>query len=51
MITGIELIALVVFSVSIVYVRNPKVAGVLANMSSLAMTGGLIGYYIHKEKD
>jgi hypothetical protein len=49
-IAGIEIIAIVLFSASILYFRNPIVAGVIGNMSSLSMSLGYIGYSIRNER-
>ena len=46
---GIELIAIFLFTVSITYLRNPAVAGVIGNMSSLGMTLGIIFAFVKKE--
>jgi hypothetical protein len=46
---GIELVAIVIFTVSIAYFRSPVVAGVIGNMSSLGMTLGVIFAFVKKE--
>ncbi len=47
---GIELIAIVIFTVSILYVRNPVAAGLIGNISSLTMTLGIIGYAVNRDR-
>ncbi|MBZ2165308.1 hypothetical protein [Methanobacterium spitsbergense] len=47
---GIELIAIVIFTVSILYIRNPVAAGLIGNISSLTMTLGIIGYAINRDR-
>ncbi|MBZ2164565.1 hypothetical protein [Methanobacterium spitsbergense] len=42
MFVGIELIAIAIFTVSVIYFRSPVVAGVIGNLSSLGMVLGLI---------
>jgi hypothetical protein len=49
LILGIELIAIVIFTLSIVYFRNPVAAGVIGNMSSLGLTLGLTFAFVKKE--
>ena len=46
---GIELVAIVIFTLSIAYFRSPVVAGVIGNMSSLGMTLGVIFTFVTKE--
>lgn len=48
---GIELIAIAIFTASILYLRNPFAAGIIGNISSLAITLGIIGYSLNKEKN
>jgi hypothetical protein len=48
-IMGIELIAIAIFTVSILYFRNPVVAGLIGNFSCLTMTLGLLGIAINHE--
>lgn len=48
---GIEVIAIAIFTVSILYVRNPITAGIIGNVSSLTMIMGIIGYSIKKDKN
>ncbi len=50
LIMGIELIAIAIFMTSILYFRNPVVAGLIGNISSLTMTLGLLGYAINRER-
>ena len=47
---GIELIAIVIFTVSILYIRNPVAAGLIGNISSLTMTIGIIGYAVNRDR-
>ena len=47
---GIELIAIVIFTVSILYIRNPVAAGLIGNISSLTMTLGIMGYAINRDR-
>jgi hypothetical protein len=49
-IIGIELIAIIIFTISVLYLRNPVVAGLIGNFSSLTMTLGLLGIAINHEK-
>ena len=46
---GIELIAIAIFTVSVIYFRSPVVAGVIGNLSSLGMTLGVIFVFVKKE--
>ena len=46
---GIELIAIVIFTLSLAYFRSPVVAGVIGNMSSLGMTLGTIIVLVKRE--
>ena len=46
---GIELIAIAIFTVSVIYFRSPVVAGVIGNLSSLGMTLGVILVSVKKE--
>ena len=48
-IMGIELIAILIFSVSILYFRSPVIAGVIGNLSSFGMTLGLLAVFVKKE--
>jgi hypothetical protein len=48
---GIEVIAIAIFTVSILYIRNPITAGIIGNVSSLTMIMGIIGYSIKKDKN
>jgi hypothetical protein len=48
---GIELIAIAIFTASILYLRNPFAAGIIGNISSLAIILGIIGYTLNKEKN
>jgi hypothetical protein len=50
LIMGIELIAIAIFMTLILYFRNPVVAGLIGNISSLTMTLGLLGYAINRER-
>jgi hypothetical protein len=49
LIIGIELVAVAIYMVSVLYLRNTAVAGVIGNMSSLSIIFGLIGYSLNKE--
>ncbi len=49
LILGIELIAIAIFSFSILYFKSPVVAGVIGNMSSLGMTLGTIIVFVKRE--
>jgi hypothetical protein len=42
LVIGIELIAAAIFTLSIVYFKNPATAGVIGNMSSLSIFLGMI---------
>ena len=48
---GIEVIAIAIFTVSILYIRNPISAGIIGNVSSLTMIMGIIGYSIKKDRN
>ena len=48
---GIELVAIVIFTVSILYIRNPVAAGLIGNISSLTMTLGIIGYAVNRDRN
>lgn len=48
LVIGIELIAAVIFTLSIVYLKNPVTAGIIGNMSSLTIFLGLIAYSIRR---
>jgi hypothetical protein len=50
LIMGIELIAVAIFTVSILYFKNPVVAGLIGNFSFLTMGLGLLGIAINHEK-
>jgi hypothetical protein len=50
LIMGMELIAIVIFTASIVYFRNPVVAGLMGNFSFLTMGLGLVGFSVNHEK-
>ena len=47
---GVEIIAAVIFTISVLYFRSPVVAGIVGNLSSLSMTLGLIGFSIYHER-
>jgi len=49
MFLGIELIAIAIFTVSVLYFRSPVIAGVIGNMSSLGMIVGVILVFVKKE--
>ena len=49
LIMGIELIAIAIFTVSILYLRSPVVAGIIGNLSSLGMMLGTIFVFVKKE--
>ena len=51
LIMGIEIIAIAIFISSILYIRNPVVAGLIANISSLTMTLALLSYAINRERN
>jgi hypothetical protein len=48
---GIELIAIVIFTISILYIRNPVAAGLIGNISSLTITLGIIGYAVNRDRE
>jgi hypothetical protein len=50
LIMGIELIAVAILMASILYFRNPVVAGLIGNFSFLTMGLGLLGIAINHEK-
>jgi len=50
LIMGIELIAIAIFTASVLYFRNPVVAGLIGNFSFLTMGLGLLGIAINHEK-
>jgi hypothetical protein len=50
LIMGIELIAIAIFTASIIYFRNPVIAGLIGNFSFLTMGLGLLGIAINHEK-
>lgn len=47
---GVEIIAAAIFTISILYIRNPQIAGLIGNFSSLTMVLAMIGYSIKKEQ-
>lgn len=47
---GVEIIAAAIFTMSILYFRNPQIAGLIGNFSSLTMVLAMIGYSIKKEQ-
>ena len=47
---GVEIIATVIFTVSVLYFRSLVVAGIFGNLSSLGMTLGLIGFSIYRDR-
>jgi hypothetical protein len=46
---GIELIAIAIFTVSVLYFKSPVVAGVIGNLSSLGMLLGVILVSVKRE--
>lgn len=48
---GIEIIAAAIFTLSILYFRNPQIAGLLGNFSSLGIVLGIIAYSIKKGRN
>ena len=50
LIVGIELIAIAIFTASVLYFRNPVVAGLIGNFSFLTMGLGLLGIAVNHEK-
>lgn len=46
---GIEIIAGLIGIFAIIYVRNPYMAGVIASLSSLSMSGALIYTFLKSE--
>jgi hypothetical protein len=48
---GIEIIAIAIFTATVLYIRNPVVAGIIGNISSLTMTMGIIGYSLFRDKN
>jgi len=48
---GIEVIAIAIFTISVLYIRNPVTAGIIGNVSSLTMIMGIIGYCIKKDEN
>ncbi len=48
-IAGIEIIAIAIFTVSVLYFRNPVIAGLIGNLSSLTMIIGIIWYSVKRE--
>lgn len=49
-IVGIEIIAAIIFTFSLIYLRNPQFAGVVGNISSLSLTLGLITIFLKRDK-
>jgi hypothetical protein len=49
LVIGIELIAVAIFTLSVLYFKNPVVAGVIGNLSSLGMILGAIFVFAKKE--
>jgi hypothetical protein len=47
--SGIEILAAIIFTISFIYLRNPQVAGIIGNISSLSMTLGLITLFLKKD--
>lgn len=47
---GIEILAAIIFTFALIYLRNPQIAGVLGNITSLSMTLGLITIFLKKDK-
>lgn len=47
LVVGIELIAIAIFSVSVLYFRNPIVAGVIGNLSSLEILSGTLVVFVN----
>lgn len=45
---GIEIIAFAIAFLSILYLKNPQIAGIVWNISSISMTSGLIVYFLKK---
>ncbi len=50
LIVGIELIAIAIFTASVLYFRNPVVAGLIGNFSFLTMGLGLLSIAVNHEK-
>ncbi len=50
LIVGVELIAIAIFTASVLYFRNPVVAGLIGNFSFLTMGLGLLGIAVNHEK-
>jgi len=48
-IAGIEIIVIAIFTVSVLYLRNPVMAGIIGNISSLTMIAGIIGFSVKRE--
>lgn len=46
---GIEIIAGLIAAFAIIYVRNPYMAGVIASLSSMSMSGAIIYSFLRKE--
>ena len=49
LVMGIEIIAIAIFTVSVLYFRSPVVAGVIGNLTSLVMMLGTIFVFVRKE--
>jgi hypothetical protein len=45
---GIEIIASAIAFLSILYLKNPQITGIIWSISSLSMTSGLIVYFLKK---
>lgn len=50
LIMGMELIAIAIFTASVLYFKNPVVAGLMGNFSFLTMGLGLVGFSVNHEK-
>jgi hypothetical protein len=49
LVMGIEIIAIAIFTISVIYLRNPVVAGVIGNLSSLGMLFGTLFIFVKKD--
>ena len=49
LVMGIELIAIAIFTVSVIYFRNPVVAGVIGNLSSLGMLLATLFVFVKRD--
>ncbi len=49
LVMGIELIAIAIFTVSVIYFRNPVIAGVIGNLSSLGMLLATLFVFVKKD--